>query len=215
MKRILIIILAVASLASCGDSKQKKTSTKQTKEKFELKDGLYAKFITSTGEYTAKLEMEKAPLTVANFVALAEGDMPNNVRELGVPFYDGLTYHRVISRPNGDPDDFMVQGGDPAGNGSGGPGYQFRDEFHPDLKHAPGVLSMANSGPGTNGSQFFICVSTPSHLDGKHSVFGVLVDGYDPMYRTKQYDIIKHIEIIRIGKAANEFNAMETFNSLK
>jgi peptidyl-prolyl cis-trans isomerase A (cyclophilin A) len=131
-----------------------------------LPDGLYAEFQTSRGVIVARLAFGEAPLTVANFVGLAEGTLPFQNRPAGQPFYDGLTFHRVIA-------DFMIQGGDPQGNGSGGPGYRFADELVPELTHdGPGVLSMANSGPNTNGSQFFIThVATP-WLDRLHAVFG-------------------------------------------
>ena len=142
-------------------------------------DGLYAEFDTTRGRILVRLEFEKAPLTVTSFVGLAEGTKnyskdrsapkPGN----GVPFYDGLTFHRVIR-------DFIIQGGDPTGTGAGGPGYRFRDEIDPTLRHdRPGMLSMANAGPSTNGSQFFIThVETP-WLDGKHTVFGKVAGAAD------------------------------------
>jgi peptidyl-prolyl cis-trans isomerase A (cyclophilin A) len=128
---------------------------------------IYARFETTEGNFRIKLFAEKTPKTVDNFVSLAEGS------KTGRPFYDGLIFHRVIP-------DFMVQGGCPQGTGTGGPGYKFADEFHADLKHTkPGILSMANAGPNTNGSQFFITVAATPWLDNKHSVFGEVVEGYD------------------------------------
>ena len=179
-------------------------------------DGLYAHFVLTAGDCWIKLEMEKAPLTVANFVALAECTMPNQARGAGVPYYDGLTFHRVISVPNGDGQDFMIQGGDPTGTGMGGPGYQFKDEFITSLKHdKPGILSMANAGPGTNGSQFFITVTATPWLDGRHSIFGHVVEGYNSVYETLQGHLMMSVKIHRIGDAAQKFNALETFNKLK
>lgn len=179
-------------------------------------EGIYAQMHITEGDVLIKLEMEKAPLTTANFVALAEGKMPNNAKKVGEPFYDGLTFHRVISMKNGDGQQFMIQGGDPLGNGMGGPGYEFRDEFHPDLKHTnPGVLSMANSGKNTNGSQFFITLAPTPHLDNVHSIFGKVVEGYEAANSTLMNDKIRWVAIIRVGDAAKKFDAMETFNKLK
>ncbi len=128
---------------------------------------VFAAFDTTAGSFKARLFADKAPRTVENFVSLADGS------KTGKPFYDGTIFHRVIP-------DFMVQGGDPEGTGRGGPGYKFADEFHPDLKHSKaGLLSMANAGPNTNGSQFFITVAPTSWLDNKHSIFGEIVEGYD------------------------------------
>jgi cyclophilin family peptidyl-prolyl cis-trans isomerase len=175
----------------------------------QLADGLYAKFITSKGDILINLEFERTPVTVANFVGLAEGTKDSN-RGKGVRFYDGLTFHRVI--PN-----FMIQGGDPAGNGSGGPGYKFPNEIDSTLKHdVPGVLSMANAGPGTNGSQFFIThVKTP-WLDGKHTVFGHVIEGQDVVNAIRQGDTIKSIIIIRIGIKATAFKAdQDSFDKLR
>lgn len=170
-----------------------------------MNDGLYAKFHTSKGEILVELEYEKVPGTVGNFVGLAEGKLENEVLPQGKPYYDGLKFHRVIP-------DFMIQGGDPKGTGVGGPGYKFEDEFHPDLKHdAPGKLSMANAGPGTNGSQFFIThVETP-WLDGKHTVFGSVVEGQEVVDAIEQGDRIETLEIIREGEDAKDFNAVESF----
>ncbi|NNL82380.1 MAG: peptidylprolyl isomerase [Winogradskyella sp.] len=174
-----------------------------------MKDGLYAKFNTSKGEILLNLEFEKTPGTVGNFVALAEGNLENSAKPQGTPYYDGLSFHRVIP-------DFMVQGGCPQGKGIGGPGYQFDDEFHPDLKHSgPGILSMANAGPGTNGSQFFIThVETP-WLDGMHTVFGNVLEGQDVVDAIAQDDKIKSVDIIRVGDAAKNFNAVEAFRTFE
>lgn len=182
--------------------------TKAVAAGLKMEDGIYAKFTVTQGEIMVKLEHVKAPLTVANFVGLVEGKIKNDAKPLGTPFYDGLKWHRVIYP-------FMIQGGDPQGNGMGGPGYKFKDEFHPDLKHnRAGVLSMANSGPGTNGSQFFITHKETPWLDGKHSVFGFVVSGQDVVDKTKQGDSIIKIEIVRVGSAAQKFDAAKIFADL-
>ncbi len=179
--------------------------------KSKLKDGLYARFDTSRGDILCSLEFKKTPLTVANFVGLAEGtkDLGGSAKAKGDKYYDGLKFHRVISG-------FMIQGGCPLGTGTGGPGYTFPDEFDPELKHSgPGILSMANSGPGTNGSQFFIThVATP-HLDGKHTVFGHVVSGQDVVDKIEGGDLINSVEIIRVGNDAKNFEAdQEAFDRL-
>lgn len=167
----------------------------------QLKNGIYAKFITARGEILCQLEYEKTPLTVANFIGLAEGTKELGGGATGTRFYDGLTFHRVIP-------DFMIQGGCPLGTGTGGPGYTFPDEIDSTLTHSgPGILSMANAGPGTNGSQFFIThVATP-WLDGKHTVFGHVVSGMDVVNAIKGKDALKSVEIIRVGEAANAFKS--------
>lgn len=171
-----------------------------------MKEGLYAKFTTTKGEILVSLTYDKTPGTVGNFVGLAEGKIENKEKTLGTPYYDGLTFHRVIA-------DFMIQGGDPKGTGTGGPGYQFDDEFHSDLRHdSPGVLSMANAGPGTNGSQFFIThVETP-WLDDKHTVFGKVIEGQEVVNTIEQGDSLKKLEIIRVGEAAKAWDAVTAFN---
>ncbi|MBA4743873.1 MAG: peptidylprolyl isomerase [Muricauda sp.] len=170
-----------------------------------MQNGIYAKFNTTKGEILVKLTHDKTPGTVGNFVALAEGNMENNVKPQGKPYYDGLKFHRVIA-------DFMIQGGCPAGTGTGDPGYKFDDEFHPDLVHdGPGVLSMANAGPGTNGSQFFIThVATP-WLDNKHTIFGRVEEGQNIVDSIAQGDTIETLEIIRVGDEAKNWNAVEAF----
>jgi len=172
-------------------------------------DGIYAVFETNKGDIYTVLEHVKTPLTVANFVGLAEGKIANKAKGDGLPFYDGLKFHRVIK-------DFMIQGGCPQGTGTGDPGYKFDDEFDSSLKHTgPGILSMANSGPATNGSQFFIThVATP-WLDGKHTVFGHVVQGQDIVNAIAQNDTIKKLTILRKGKEAEAFDAAKTFEEAK
>ena len=172
----------------------------------DLSDGLYANINTNKGNIIVELYYDQVPITVSNFIALSEGNHPVVDDEFsGKRYYDGLKFHRVI-------DNFMIQGGDPTGTGSGGPGYQFDDEFNDELTHSgPGILSMANAGPGTNGSQFFIThVETP-WLNGKHSVFGKLKSGQEVVDQIEQEDIIKKIDIIRIGDSAEKFNAPKVF----
>jgi cyclophilin family peptidyl-prolyl cis-trans isomerase len=173
-------------------------------------DGLYAVIHTSKGKIVAQLEFEKAPLTVANFAGLAEGTKNSNKPE-GTHFYDGIIFHRVIKG-------FMIQTGDPEGTGRGGPGYKFADEIHPDLKHSgPGILAMANSGPATNGSQFFITHAATPWLDGKHTVFGMVIEGMKvideiagvevkkPGDTPLEKIVIEKVEILRSGKKAKAF----------
>lgn len=173
----------------------------------DLPDGLYAAIRTNrrvNGEDTilVQLEYEKAPLTVTNFVGLAEGLIEHNRRNED-RFYDGLTFHRVV-------DDFMIQGGDPEGTGRGGPGYRFPDEFDDSLRHdRPGTLSMANSGPGSNGSQFFITHVPTPWLDDRHSVFGYVADGQEIVDAVRQGDRIEEVEIIRVGTAAEAFTVSQ------
>jgi len=174
-----------------------------------MNDGLYAKINTTKGAILLSLEFEKTPGTVGNFVALAEGTMENSVKPQGTPYYNGLKFHRVI-------DNFMVQAGCPQGTGTGNPGYKFEDEFHPDLKHnRPGILSMANAGPGTNGSQFFITHTATDWLDGKHTVFGHVVEGQDVVDSITKDTIMDSVDIIRVGEKAKNFNAIEAFRTFE
>jgi len=172
-----------------------------------MENGIYAQISTQKGIVKIKLEHEKTPMTVANFVGLAEGKLENTAKESGLPYYDGLTFHRVIA-------DFMIQGGDPTGTGAGGPGYQFEDEIHPELKHdKAGTLSMANAGPGTNGSQFFITHGPTNWLDGKHTVFGYVTEGQEVVDAVVEGDSIEKLDILRVGQDAESWDASQVFTS--
>ena len=174
-----------------------------------MENGIYAKFNTAKGSVLVKLSHDLTPGTVGNFVSLAEGNIENKVKPQGTPFYNGLKFHRVIP-------DFMVQGGCPLGTGTGDPGYKFDDEFHPTLKHdKPGVLAMANSGPNTNGSQFYITHVPTSWLDGKHTVFGQVVEGQDIIDLIGQGDILDSLEIVRVGEEAQKWNSVEAFRTFE
>ncbi|PZR22820.1 MAG: peptidylprolyl isomerase, partial [Flavobacterium psychrophilum] len=174
-----------------------------------MENGIYAKFNTSKGSILVKLTHDLTPGTVGNFVGLAEGNLENDAKPQGKPYYDGLKFHRVIA-------DFMIQGGCPLGKGTGGPGYQFDDEFHPSLRHdAPGVLSMANAGPGTNGSQFFITHVPTPWLDDKHTVFGKVVEGQDVVDAVQGNDALESVEVIRVGEEAQKWNAIEAFRTFE
>ena len=163
-------------------------------QKPKMEDGVYALFITNKGKIYCQLEYEKTPMTVGNFVALAQGKFEKDSIKISKPYYNGLIFHRVIA-------DFMIQGGCPLGNGTGDPGYKFPDEIDNSLKHSgPGILSMANSGPATNGSQFFITHKATPWLDGKHTVFGRVIQGQDVVDSIQKDDVIKKLKIIRKGK---------------
>lgn len=195
MKQIKFLVLGLLAIFySCNDPYSK------------LEDGMYADIKTNKGNILVKLEFEKTPITVANFISLAEGKNPFVEEQFkGKPFYDSLTFHRVIP-------DFMIQGGDPAGDGSGGPGYKFKDEFHPDLKHTKGgILSMANAGVGTNGSQFFITHKETPWLDGKHTVFGEVLEGKQVVDSIAVNDVIQKVTIVRKGADAKKFDAVKIF----
>jgi len=174
-----------------------------------MKEGIYAKIKTNQGDILLTLHYKKTPGTVANFVGLSDCKIDNSFKSKNEPFYDGIKFHRVIP-------DFMIQTGCPQGTGMGDPGYKFDDEFHPDLKHdKPGILSMANSGKATNGSQFFITHVPTQWLDNKHTVFGEVIEGQNVVDKIKQDDQINSIEIIREGSEANSWNTLEVFNEFK
>ena len=174
-----------------------------------MNEGIYAKINTNIGDIIILLHYKLTPGTVANFVGLCDGEIDNTFRSKNKSFYDGLNFHRVIP-------DFMVQAGCPQGTGMGDPGYKFDDEFHPDLKHnKAGILSMANSGKATNGSQFFITHVPTEWLDNKHTVFGEVVEGQEIVNQIKQEDVMNSIKILRFGKEAKEWNAVDNFNEFK
>lgn len=211
LKSIALIVLI--SIVACSPDNEKYG---------KLENGLYADIQTDKGDVLVELAYKDVPKTVGNFVSLAEG---SNFRVtdsmLGKPFYDGLKFHRVISFANGDNGDFMIQGGCPLGNGLGDPGYRFSDEFVKDedgnlkFSHSKaGVISMANGGPNTNGSQFFITIAGASHLDGKHTIFGNVKKGFEIAKDSiVENTVINTIDIIRVGSDAKKFNAYKVFDN--
>lgn len=209
MRKSFLAFATLFSLLGCVNAQEPTTATSQVEKKLDistLEPGMYAQFETSKGNILVALEFEKTPMTVANFVGLAEGNFEAYGKKFDKPFYNGLKFHRVIA-------DFMIQGGDPQGNGQGGPGYAFPDEIDPSLSHkGPGILSMANSGPATNGSQFFITHKETPWLDGKHTVFGHVVDGQAVVNKIAQDDLMNKVNIIRVGDAAKKFNATKVFD---
>jgi peptidyl-prolyl cis-trans isomerase A (cyclophilin A) len=220
LKKPLLLLLVgfAATFTSCdnksssGDSAQKDVTPAATPVPAAVDDtawakenGLYAVISTTKGKIVCELEYKKAPLTVANFVTLAEGKNEGTKVAKGKPFYDGLTFHRV------DPG-FVIQGGDPNGNGSGGPGYEFPNEVDPSLGHSkPGTLAMANSGPNTNGSQFYITLAATPNLDGNYNVYGYVVSGMSVVNATAIGDKIESVKIVRVGKDASDFDAPKVF----
>lgn len=199
MKRYFTVFVAVllttAVLSGCAENYP------------DLEDGLYAELETSKGTILIELAYEKVPTTVTNFVGLAEGTIDSN-QPAGEPFYDGLIFHRVV-------EDFVVQTGDPEGNGTGGPGYEFPNEIDQSLTHdAAGVVSMANSGADTNGSQFFITRGPAPWLDGQYSVFGEVVEGQETVDAIEEGDTLETVTIIRKGENAESFETdQEAFES--
>lgn len=215
MKIKVIVLLFLGLISGYAQNTKKSVAAKKPTKGIQVKkatttvstEGIFAEFETSKGKITVQLEYKKTPVTVANFIALAEGKntFVTDEKLKGKPFYDGLKFHRVIK-------DFMIQGGDPAGNGSGGCGYSFKDEFIPEMKFDKGgILAMANSGPATNSSQFFITHKDTPWLNGKHTIFGYVTSGMDVVNAMAQDDLIKKVTIIRKGAEAKKFDAVKVF----
>jgi len=209
-RKLLALTAALIFISATGCAASKKSSgatADQALKAIAGKDGLFAIIDTDNGAIACELYYKDAPLAVTNFVGLAEGTLD---AAKGKPFYDGLKFHRVISKANGDNQDFMIQGGDPRGNGTGGPGYTFPDEFVPTLRHdKPGRLSMANSGCNTNGSQFFITIAPTTWLDDVHTIFGDVVFGQETANTLKQGTVMNKVTIVRQGTEAKNFTATQ------
>lgn len=213
---IALTLSAAIGFSSCKNQEKKEETNTPTVEQTapaqempkveDVKEGILAHIYTKKGEIVCLLEYEKTPMTVGNFIGLAEGKIENKCKANGKPYYDGLKFHRVIA-------DFMIQGGDPQGDGSGGPGYNFPDEIDQSLQFiGPGILAMANAGPSTNGSQFFITHKITDWLNGKHTIFGHVVKGQEVVNAIQQGDVMDSIRIERKGDKAMAFDAVKSFN---
>ena len=211
MNKFLVLILSLVFLNACKE-KEGNSETQMIANgipAFKANQDMIANIYTSKGLLKVGLEFVRTPMTVANFVALAEGKMPNKHKPLGQPYYDGLKFHRVI-------ENFMIQGGCPLGDGTGNPGYLFPDEFHEELSHdGPGILSMANSGKNTNGSQFFITHAKTEWLNGVHTIFGRIIEGQEIVNKMTDKDVIDSIRIVRNTSEAQNFDALKVFNAQK
>lgn len=209
--RYLLFVGLLLGAVSCKEKKENSDTQSISTgiPPFKANQDMVANIYTNKGLIKVGLEFVRAPLTVANFVGLAEGKMPNKHKPLGQPYYDGLKFHRVV-------ENFMIQGGCPFGKGTGNPGYMFPDEFHEELGHdGPGILSMANSGKNTNGSQFFITHMKTEWLNGVHSIFGRVIEGQDVVNKIAADDWIDSIRIMRNTSEAQNFDAVKVFNAQK
>lgn len=211
MKKILMTLIcftAVITSAQVKNASKKPVAKNSVSATSSQKEGIFAEIKTIKGSIMLELFYDKTPLTVSNFVSLAEGT--NTLVEekyKGKKYYDGIKFHRVVKN-------FMIQGGDPTGTGTSGPGYKFKDEIVADLKHdKAGILSMANAGPTTNGSQFFITHNATPHLDGKHTVFGKTIKGQEVVDMIEKDDVIDQVIITRVGKTAKAFDAAKVFEA--